>query len=343
MFSSVPNVNGDGGFISVKPADVYESGQNAVIGWDGEVERLILSVNIYADKDTEGFHIIPFPSMPNITEGDLDIFERLQRIGCFQEHQYDSYPLSDGGGSKQSESSVEIMFQDTIGEHSVTTIRVNDPQNFRDKLMEIVDEIGIDIREWPQDLNRILFNYTSRGFNYFSIDRYPIYKKEKTVDPLIYEFETDRLVFPLEISSMLEGDSRIRLALFTDPYQPMDRSVLDSIPKIDMRFETMVPPGILFNIDNDLFRMFMDGAVLNYLEFTLPLSRVRGDVMIREDDYATWSRHSVIPDLIYRDLQIQSPEYYIYDYYNDQTNTYMEIPGSELFLINHMYLHWRVE
>ncbi|MGA1873909.1 MAG: DUF2330 domain-containing protein [Thermoplasmatota archaeon] len=310
-------VKGDGCYIPVKPSDVFESGQNAIIGWDGEVERLYLSVNIYAEKDTTGFHVVPFPSMPEISLGSLSIFENHTRyLNGFNDDYYDhdSQPLGDN--SEWKDEKVEILFQETIGEHDVTVIRVNDVENFKEELLAIVDEIGIDLSSWPEELNRIISNYTGSGYNYFTIDHYPIYRKEKTVDPLVYEFETDRLVFPLEISSMLEGESQVRLALFTEPGIPLDYSIFGDLPGAIVPSGQYLPGEFLSKIDIDLMRMFPEGANHNYIEFEVPLSRVRGDLIIPRNELVCW--------------EIYTERYYEYE--NEDIFRIWDFGGSQIVI-----------
>ncbi|MCK5773622.1 MAG: PQQ-like beta-propeller repeat protein, partial [Thermoplasmata archaeon] len=118
---------------------------------------------------------------------------------------------------------------------------------------------------------------------------YPIFKREKTVDPLVYQFETDVLFFPLEISSMLEGNSIIRLAMFTSPDIPLDLSVLDDVLTYRHRSYEFVSSEILSYIDTGIHDMFPNGAIHEYYVFNLPLSRVRGDVIIPRDDMISWA------------------------------------------------------
>ncbi|MGA1792600.1 MAG: DUF2330 domain-containing protein [Thermoplasmatota archaeon] len=312
----IPGVKGDGCYIPVKPSEVFESGQNAIIAWDGEVERLYLSVNIYADKETTGFHVVPFPSMPEITLGSLSIFENHTRVLHGFEDRYYEGDGTTGDSNWGGRSGVEIVFQEVIGEHDVTVIRVNDVENFKGEMMKIVEEIGIDLRSWPEELNRIITNYTLDGCNYFSVDNYPIYKDEKTVDPLVYEFETDHLFFPLEISSMLDGDSLIRLALFTDPGIPLDRTTLYDLPRRYYPYGGLVPNDILDEIDADLAKMFPGGAYHEYVEFELPLSRVRGDLSIGRDDIISWEVHT--NRLVNKDMGWEDRWYYPHYTYNPQ-------------------------
>jgi hypothetical protein len=283
-------VNGDGCYIPVDPADIFESGQNAIIGWDGEVERIYLSVNIYAEKDTTGFHVVPFPSMPEITLGSLSIFQNhTDQLEGFRKDYYDHDGESLGGNSDEEKGpSVEILYQESIGDHDVTVIKVNDVTDFKEELMEIVEDIGIDIDEWPDGMNRVITNYTLKGCNYFTVDNYPIYKKEKTVDPLVYQFETDELFFPLEISSIVKGDSLVRLALFTDPDIPLDNSVIYTLLGANFGSGFFVSNEVISNIDKDLSTMFPAGALHQYVQFEIPLSRVRGDFIIPREKWISW-------------------------------------------------------
>ncbi|MGA1820556.1 MAG: DUF2330 domain-containing protein, partial [Thermoplasmatota archaeon] len=294
--SFLPLVQGDGGFIPVSIQEIFESSQNAIIGWDGETEWMCLSVNIYAEEDTEGFHVVPFPSMPEVQLGDVRIFERYrEKLGGFSDR-YSGWGQhladSDGYGRNASPTKVDIMFNDTIGEHDVTVVRVNDMNGFEEELLAIIKNIGISLEGYPAGLEQIVKNYTSRGSNYFSIDHYPIYKKEKTIEPLVYTFKTDSLVFPLEISSMLEGSSLVRLGLLTSPHIPIDLSAVKSMGSsaYSNTRSRLVGGEDLYFIDDGLWSMFPEGAVSTYIQASISLFRVRGDLEIPRSRTIDWSR-----------------------------------------------------
>ncbi|MGA1872128.1 MAG: DUF2330 domain-containing protein [Thermoplasmatota archaeon] len=298
VVSILPFVQGDGGFIPVSIQEVFESSQNSIITWDGETEMMCLSVNIYADEDTEGFHVVPFPSMPEVELGDIRIFDRYdQELGGFSEYYREGGAWTndyDGLQGNTSAPKVEIMFEDTIGEHDVTVIRVNDMNGFEEELLAIVKEIGIDIEGYPAGLKQIIGNYTSRGFNYFSLDRYPIYGEEKSIEPLVYTFRTDSVVFPLEISSMLQGSSLVRLGIFTPPDLPLDLTILETLYSgLDRYYKprpSFVKVDVLERIDPEISGMLPEGALLNYLEVSMPLFRIRGDLIIPRSGSIDWCR-----------------------------------------------------
>ena len=63
-------VRSDGGGIAFTPeAKLFEPGQKAIIGWNGEEEVLILSIDVSSSVDTKAIEIVPLPSAPKITKG----------------------------------------------------------------------------------------------------------------------------------------------------------------------------------------------------------------------------------------------------------------------------------
>ncbi|MFW3146115.1 MAG: DUF2330 domain-containing protein [Thermoplasmatota archaeon] len=290
-----PPVSADGGMITSEPMFVYESGQNAVIGWDGQKEKMCLSVNVFTEEDTRGFHVVPFLSEPEIEQGSLSMFENFSDIFYgFRDYDhdgmnYDSGPLS--GDDEQK--SVEVLREETIGEHDVTVIRVDSTENFKEEMTEIVEGMGIEIEDWPDELNDIITNYTERDMNFFTIDSYPLFRSERTVEPLVYTFESDVLIFPMEISSMLDGWSMVRLGLLTPPDVPLDMSVL--FDNANSHLYDPYDHEYRF-IDNDEVRlidpcfedMFPDGAFCNYFELDLPLPLLRGDIIVPRDERVDW-------------------------------------------------------
>src|SRR5687767_7288019 len=50
---------------------IFESGQRALISWDGEMETLILSTDVRADKPVQLLEVLPLPSKPDVSEGSF--------------------------------------------------------------------------------------------------------------------------------------------------------------------------------------------------------------------------------------------------------------------------------
>ncbi len=54
----------DRGMIPISDVSVHGPGQKASIAWDGEVESLILSTDVYASGDTMVLELLPLPAEP---------------------------------------------------------------------------------------------------------------------------------------------------------------------------------------------------------------------------------------------------------------------------------------
>jgi len=151
-------VQGDGGYIPMMNINVYEPGQNAIICWNGEEERMYLSINIYADEPTEGIHFVPFPSLPKVSLGDFETFENMERVFLreLDFHSFDDYN-SDGtsGGGGGAEKSFEVKFTATLGSHSITVIEVVDPDDFKGQINELMKQVGANIEAWPAGLSAV--------------------------------------------------------------------------------------------------------------------------------------------------------------------------------------------
>ena len=73
-------VDADGGMIPYNDFNVYEPGQKAIIGWNGEEEVMILSVDVYSEQSTKALHMVPLQSLPEVELGSVDSFEKIEQL-----------------------------------------------------------------------------------------------------------------------------------------------------------------------------------------------------------------------------------------------------------------------
>ncbi|MBI3922682.1 MAG: DUF2330 domain-containing protein, partial [Armatimonadetes bacterium] len=59
---------------------LYEPNQRAIIAWNESEEILLLSADIRASEKTQVLKVIPFPSEPEVKEGDMASFEKAITI-----------------------------------------------------------------------------------------------------------------------------------------------------------------------------------------------------------------------------------------------------------------------
>ena len=81
MISLSGTAQGDRGGISLgNKVDIEEASQNAIIAWDGKVQRTILTTTLSAKEDVEIVEIMPFPNRPSAEKADYQIFIKLKEI-----------------------------------------------------------------------------------------------------------------------------------------------------------------------------------------------------------------------------------------------------------------------
>ncbi|MBM4463082.1 MAG: DUF2330 domain-containing protein [Chloroflexi bacterium] len=225
FLSAPPSVLADGGMISIADKLLYEPGQKAIIAWDGQQEILILSTDVYAEGDTIALRIIPLPSQPEkIEQGDFNSFLRIgdliydrfrPRQGWFEcvRHQ------GEGGAG------VDIVFHEKIGAHDIWVAKAPDAAGFIDWAEDFLIQNQIQYQISSPQLESLAAQYIQQGIQFFVFDLIELTPDQNSVEPIVYQFQSDTLYFPLKISSIIPGETTISLFLLT-PQPLVDASQL---------------------------------------------------------------------------------------------------------------------
>lgn len=153
FFAFVFSVTADG-FLQWPSADitVYEPGQKAIIGWNGEREVMILSTDVYASTPAWVVELIPFPSLPdNPVIGNYDGFDLIEEIinrrGMYWE-----------GGDVNMDGSVNIVDALMAAQHyvgmimlpheSIGDVNGNGSTDIIDALMIAQRLVGLNTPSW---------------------------------------------------------------------------------------------------------------------------------------------------------------------------------------------------
>ena len=208
----------DGG-MHIWPPTVYldQSAQNAIVAWNGEEEVLILSADIESSDTATVLRMVALPSNPSeIEEGSFDSFEKLvaimnQKIEAMRE-------FISGGGEKAAAnepSGIEITFQQIIGAHDVTVVKVDNLDDFLDWIKDFASKKGFPEKQISSDFKVGISNYLKRDIKYFVFDVIEAGKKKESIKPLIYRFKNSYLYYPLLISGISEiSESKAYINLF---------------------------------------------------------------------------------------------------------------------------------
>jgi hypothetical protein len=193
-----------------------QESQKAIILHNSFEEVLILATELKANKEAEILEFIPFPSEPKVSLAKGDPFGEISRLirkkGLV--FQVDDYGVGKGGGGTSSTAPVEIRLSEKIGLHDVTTVKINDIDQFSKWLEEFFKGKGIRAdKSRLSDVHRNASDYVRRGINYFVFDSVKVSGNTKFVEPLVYRFKTGAIYYPLKTSNLIGGNGAVELIL----------------------------------------------------------------------------------------------------------------------------------
>ena len=202
----------DRGAMSFQPwIEIYEPAQNAVIAWNGKEQLLLLSTDLKAAAPTKVLEVLPLPSSPVITRGDIQVFEKLNRL--IRQHQsWDGYH---GKGPETRGAAAEVTFHEKIGAHDIRVVHVLDGPFFAEWVIDYFRSQGIKDYKISPVVLATIEQYLLDGYKWFVFDVVELGTSVKTNDAIQYRFVSDKLYYPLRISGNAKGMTDIGLTIVT--------------------------------------------------------------------------------------------------------------------------------
>ena len=207
MVGCVSSVAADRCVIPGSEADIYNPGQKVIVAWNGTVEKLILSTDLYSSKESKVLEIIPLPSKPDVEKGDYRIFTAIQRI--IYGH---APPLALGKGGERGP---EIIFHERIGAHDIMVVKAHGVEELVSFLRDYASREGLESLRITERVKEIIGDYLQRGFNYWVLDLVEVGGKVRSIDPIIYTFRSNELYYPLKVSRAAKGETKIIVYIIT--------------------------------------------------------------------------------------------------------------------------------
>ncbi|NIR86784.1 DUF2330 domain-containing protein [Candidatus Bathyarchaeota archaeon] len=290
LFSLSP-VYADRGLITVSPeVSVYEPGQKAIVAWNGQEEILILSTDVTSSRETLVLELLPLPSEPKVEVASFLSFEEVQRL--IWEEGVNLY--RDKSFNEVQASSVQVVFHEKIGAHDITVVSATEADELIDWVEDFLQANDVDESVSLGDFEPVVKDYMGRGFRYYVLDLITVTTDERSVDPILYQFSSNFLYYPLVITSPVQGETEITLFLLTEgkvnkDYQPMRRAYYQILGENSKPIEFVLSKGDLSKIDLRIGELFEEGAWLTVLTYEGSLGSLTRDLMIAEDalDLAT--------------------------------------------------------
>jgi len=272
---SWPQVWADKGGVSPSGHEVFESGQKAIIAWNGTDEILILSSDVNSSQETLVIEFLPLPSNPSISKGDKWSFYEVEDLVGEYFYYKGFRPRSYTRGAEGPYGGVEITFHQRIGVHDLTVVRAEDAQELISWIENFLSDIEIEYEGLPSSLEDLFSVYVDEGINFFAVDVIDANSTTQSVEPLVYEFKSSRLYYPLRISTLFSGDTDI--SLFTITTRELNDELI-----LKEGFQKMaqfnIKPEVIVEINPNMAKMFSNNPCLCFYKYEGSLKNLKSDI-----------------------------------------------------------------
>ncbi|MCK4745207.1 DUF2330 domain-containing protein [Candidatus Parcubacteria bacterium] len=194
----------DGMMIAPPNRYIFETDQKAVIFFEDGMETLILSTSFKGDADDFGW-IVPTPSRPEVEKASKEIFTALRELTEIPTPQ--SIKSLDGGlfGVANEVGMVHVLEEKKIEYYDIAVLAADD----KDALVNWLNKNGY---HFPKQHSYVLDSYIQNKWFFTAVK----ITKDAAVNnlqqdmwsgsliPLQFKFLTNRPVYPLKISSVIE-------------------------------------------------------------------------------------------------------------------------------------------
>jgi len=200
----------DGGFFIDVGQDIYQPSQKAVIFFADGREDLILSVRYDGNAD-EFAWVIPVPAQPDVEVADPELFWELADLTRVLVDP-ESGGFAPGIGSLDGPG-FDVLEEKVVGPYDVAILSAEDP-------VALVIWLNSNGYSFPETSKEIVEEYIRNGW-YFVACKISTGEEasglaEGTIEPLMLSFESDRIVYPLRITSVSSALCEVLLYVFTE-------------------------------------------------------------------------------------------------------------------------------
>ena len=283
-------VSANRGMIVVGPREVglQESGQNAIVAWNGDEEIIILSTDAKSSESTLVLEVLPLPSNPaTVEEGSFDSFTKLTEIINEKVRAIREEGLPKSLGRDAVTPGIEITFHKKLGAHDVTVVKVNDLNHFINWVENFTTEMGFEHTEISPEFENSVAGYLNRDIKFFVFDVIESSEDKQSIKPLIYKFSTDFLYYPLEITATSDaGWSRSEVNIFLITKGIIKEDVVEDInllPRTGFYYGIELSEEELKEISPEVADLFGSAYVMNAY-YSGKLNQLNRDLVVYKQD-----------------------------------------------------------
>jgi len=250
FFLLIPCSLADRMIIPVQPdVSVYEPAQKAIIAWNGREEILVLSTDVNGEVGTFALEVMPLPSNPKaIEKASFESFETVQSL-IWANVPTNMYKTL--GGREEAVDTVRITFHEKIGAHDITVVNASDASQLSRWAGSFLERNGVAESLSMKEFEPVWEDYLNDGFSYFVFDLIELSEQKNSLEPILYKFETSFLYYPLRISSLNPGNTKIILFLLTKDIVDQLFCYPFRIAQYQSRFQPQTSSRVQFSLTHD--------------------------------------------------------------------------------------------
>ncbi len=197
-----------------------------------------------------------------------------------------------GGGA--AEGGLEVTFQEKVGTHDITVVKVNDQDHFSEWVAGFAKSKGVEFYVTP-NFREAVSEYLRKGIRHVVFDMVEIDMTTRSTNPLVYRFQTGFLYYPLRITadSSVSGLASSKVNLFLISKGQIDKTV-SNIRQFGLvaGFDHPIKlnKGELSYVTPELADLFEGNPFVMNAYYYGPLNKLRADLMINAEDLhvPTW-------------------------------------------------------
>lgn len=194
----------DGGIFPPPDYYMYETDQRAVIFYENGIETLVLSATFRGDAKDFGW-VIPIPSRPEVSKSSDELFTSLNELTRVELGYPVPLGIDDAYRAGQETQDVYIIETKKVEYYDITVLTANNSK-------ALADWLSKNNYQFPTTSSYILDSYIDNNwyFTAVKINTESISQnigrqmQEGHMIPLELKFSTDKIVYPLKISSLMQ-------------------------------------------------------------------------------------------------------------------------------------------
>ncbi len=189
-------------------ADLEVNQERAIVSWASEgTEQIDLRLGVLGSAEETGL-IFPTPAPATVTAGDTADFVALEEAIAPKATSEPDWWSFDGDGAAGG-AAPTVLDEVQLGPVTATTLAASDASGLSDWL----NSNGYVISPAVSDL---LVDYVLRGWYFVALKLTSDATLSGGLDPIRFTFDSDELVYPMDLSQAAESAQEVRLYVFDD-------------------------------------------------------------------------------------------------------------------------------